>query len=94
MGLGSDGVGRAVDPPEAEGRRELDQRGERHHRDAHQRQPGAVRARGHPGGEHGPRAVGEETDDAACAAAALLLRLHGQRLPDEGMPGIVNRDRP
>jgi hypothetical protein len=75
--------------------KQVDQGFERRHADAgvvDEHQARALLARGHPFGEEGPCAIGQQAPQGVLAVWRPLDALDGQALADEGVPGIVDDD--
>jgi hypothetical protein len=91
-GLGLDSCGRQCLRQRT---KQADQGVQRRHADAgvvDEYQARALLARGHPFGEEGPRAIGQQAPQGALTVWRPLDALDGQALADEGVPRIVDDD--
>jgi hypothetical protein len=93
-GLGLDSCGRR---DRRQRTKQRDEGVQRRHGDAgvvDEDQTHTLLARGHPFGQEGPRAIGQQTPQGALPFWQPLDALDGQALTDEGVPSIVDDDGP
>ena len=93
-GLGVDSCGRRG---LRQGTKQCEEGVQRRHGDAgvvDEDQTRTLLARGHPFGQEGPCAIGQQTPQGALPVWQPLDALDGQALADEGMPSIVDDDGP